>query len=266
MKSFRHAILEQAAGWDRPTRIAMTVALILLVGMFAGLAFGGDTLRLPSIVGIVTLMLTMQGIALWGNRRMVTPYTQAQRHYLAGEFQSAQHILETQRQSQNATLRELTLLGNTYRQLGMLDESQSVLYEALDISPDHHFPLYGFGRTLMAKGDYQQAAAYIQCALNAGAPPVVVGDLAEAYYRVGDTESTQQALDGIDEHIHNVPHRQLMTTYIRYRLNMKADPLPTWERDGLAYWQESARRFAHTPYGQALAQDVSEIQSLIEGD
>ncbi len=200
---------------------------------------------------------------MWGNRGMVTPFTKAQRHFLAGEFEAARDILESLRARGRADFEALTLLGNTYRQLGMLDRSEAILHDALQTGPEHHFPLYGFGRTLLAQGHYTEAAGYIQRAFDAGAPPVTRFDLAHALYRQGETAQALHWLEAAREVI-DAPYRLLMIDYLRYRLGAGERPSPEVIEAGLPYWRASAERFAHTPYGRALDEDVQHMLALMK--
>ncbi len=188
---------------------------------------------------------------LWGNRGMVSAFTQAQRLYLAGDFAAARDLLESVRAKADA--RVLTLLGNTYRQLGQLDESEQVLSEAVDKAPDHYFPLYGFGRTLLSEGRYTEAVVAIRRALELNAPPVVRADLGEALYRLNLPEEAVAALEAVPT---DEPHRALMVAYLLHRLGAADPPVAEVVQAGLPYWEAAAERFRHTPYGLALARDV----------
>ncbi|MBL8162756.1 MAG: hypothetical protein JNJ61_12280, partial [Anaerolineae bacterium] len=171
--------------WERPAQIAFIIAVVLLLVALVVLRAGPPELRQPALIGFFGLFFGAQIIFMWANRTMVTPYTQAQRRYLAEDFDSARAILEKLHQSGKADVSSLTLLANTYRQLGMLDQSEEVVKRALEIRSFDHFPLYGFGRTLLVKGEYAEASARFQEALEAGAPPIVEFDLGEALFRQG---------------------------------------------------------------------------------
>jgi tetratricopeptide (TPR) repeat protein len=248
--------------WDRTSRAALALAISLLGIDLLVVAFGPMTTRLPSLIGLFGLVIAIQIIILWANRGLVTPFTKAQRYYLNEDFDSAREILEKLRETGKADGRALTLLGNVYRQLGSLDQSRSVLREALDIQPNHHFPLYGFGRTLLVQGYYGEAAEVFQQALLLGAPPVTQLDMGEALYRAGQPEKAgevlQTALTSAQE-----PHRRLMAEYLLYRLGVRDLPALSSLVDGLPYWEASAERFSHTIYGQSLADDIRAMQTLM---
>ncbi|MBZ0275179.1 MAG: tetratricopeptide repeat protein [Anaerolineae bacterium] len=248
--------------WERPAQMAMVTALVLLAVTIIFLVIGGQPLRQPTLIGIIGLLIAVQAIFMWANRSMVTPYTQAQRLYLAGDIDAARDILENIIGQGKADVHVLTLLGNTYRQLGLLEKSAEVLTKAVQLRPLDHFPLYGFGRTLMVMGNYTGAADVIQRALEGGASPVIRVDLAEAYFRSG-IDRAAAVLDGLDT-AHLEPHRALMMIYILYRLGSVNPPSSSDVREGLAYWQDAAIRFRHTPYGQALADDVAAMRAFLK--
>lgn len=249
------SLIRRFRQWERPAQIAVVSALVLFVIIIIVAGVGPQELRLPAVIGIVGLMLVLQGVMLWANRDMVTPYTGAQRAYLRGDFDRALALLE----AEDADARSLTLLGNTYRQLGRLDESEMVLWAALGQLPDNEFPLYGLGRTLLSQGRYAEAAEKLEAAIGAGAPAVVQVDLAEAYYRLGDANRTRAALAASDD-AEQEPYRALIVAYLRWRLGDAAKPAAGLIRDGLDYWQATAGRFAHTPYGAAVAEDVRAME------
>lgn len=250
------SLIERFRVWERPAQIAVLTALALLVVVIILAGIGPEEMRLPAIIGVVGLVLVLQLVVLWANRDLVTPYTQAQRHYLKGEFDAASRLLENERPTADA--KTLTLLGNTYRQLGRLEESEATLREALSKSPGDQFPLYGLGRTQLSQGRYAEAAATLQQALDAGAPPVVRSDLAEALYHAGDLEAAKAALQKASA-IEQEPHRRLMNALLLWRIGAGPRPDDALLRDGLPYWQATAKRFSHTPYGAAVGEDLHRL-------
>jgi tetratricopeptide (TPR) repeat protein len=256
-------LLRQFGNWELPARIAFFTALALLLVMVAI----GSTLppegRQYVLIGIVGLMIVTQFIFMWANRGMVKPYTKAQRHYLAGDFEAARDVLEADCAQGGCDASSLTLLGNIYRQLGDLEKSKERLTQALEMKPNHHFPLYGFGRTLLVEGRYAESASMIEQALSVGAPPTVYADLGEALYRAqGDRTRVIEALDAAREPSAHEPHRALLVAYLLYQLGIEDRPRLSLIAEGLPYWQATAERFAHTPYGQAVAQDVRFLTDL----
>jgi tetratricopeptide (TPR) repeat protein len=245
--------------WERSTKIAFVLGGILLVVALIVTLIAPPDARPQLLVGMGLLLIVLEVTILWGNRSMISVFTRAQRLYMEGELEAARDLLETARPKADA--RTLTLLGNTYRQLGQLHESETVLSEAVDKAPDRYFSLYGFGRTLLSEGRYAEAADAIRRALEVGAPPVVQADLGEAYYRLNQAEAAIAALNaaaaikgGLGE-----PQRALMVSYLLFRLGQAAPPDPDLVQSGLPYWQAMAERFHDTPYGAALTLDVREM-------
>lgn len=249
--------------WERSAQIAFLIALALLFITLIALRVGPPELRQPALIGFLGLFFGAQIIFMWANRTMVTPYTQAQRRYLAEDFEGARAILEQMRQDGKADVPSLTLLANTYRQLGLLEQSEEVVKRALEIRSFDHFPLYGFGRTLLVKGQYAEASARFREALEAGAPALVEFDLGEALFRQGAADEARVCLERAQQRAAE-PFRLLMAAYLLYRLGAGEPPAPALLRAGLPYWRDHARRFQHTPYGQMLALDVAAMQTLLE--
>src|SRR5262245_39829111 len=126
MGRFSARLIHIFRGWDKPSQIGLITALVLLlITLFIG-TFGPLDLKQPARIGAVGLIIVIQVIIMWTNRGMVTPYTQAQRAYLAENFEAARDVLEAVRLAGKADARDLTLLGNTYRQLGQLEASEAV--------------------------------------------------------------------------------------------------------------------------------------------
>jgi tetratricopeptide (TPR) repeat protein len=251
--------------WERSTQIAFILALFLLVVAAVLVLFGPAEARLGALIGVIGLLLVMEITVLWANRGMVTPFTQARRLYLAEDFEGARAILEPLRETKKADMRALTLLGNTYRQLGRLEDSHRVLYEALDKAENHHFPLYGFGRTLLSEGNYAEAAEVLQRSLTAGAPAAVGVDLAEALYRAGREREALDALTKVDEQtLAQEAPRLLMSQYLLYRMGEGSLPDEAVLRLGISYWVATATRFAHTQYGADLTQDIRHMHGRTE--
>ena len=242
--------------WERSTRIAFILAVVLLIVALVIAFIAPPDARVPILVGAGALLIVLEATVLWGNRGMVSAFTRAQRLYVEGDLEGARDLLEAVRAKADA--RALTLLGNTYRQLGQLSESEAVLSEAVDKAPKHYFPIYGFGRTLLSEGRYAEAAEAIRRALEMGAPPVVQVDLGEAYYRLNQSEDALAVLHAVGSDL-DEPQRVLMVGYLLYRLGSAPPPAAELVLAGIPYWQAAAERFRETPYGAALALDVREM-------
>lgn len=256
------SFVERFLKWETIAQRSFLLALALAVVMFVIATFAPSSdIRLPAAVSFIALLVVMQGIFLWSNRHMVTPYTQAQRAYMAGDFKQARHILFELHQAGTKDVQVLTLLGNTYRQLGELSLSEAVLSECLNIHPKHYFPLYGFGRTLLAQGRYREASDYFAQALKQGAPSITRFDLAEAHYRQGQLNTAKELLIDVRDELAVEPHRALMADYFLYRIN--GGNAPDNIQDGILFWRTQATLFDSTPYGEAIATDVEFLENLL---
>ncbi len=255
-------LIKQIRQWDTPSKIALGAGFIgVALTMFLAATTPPET-RTLAIVGVIGMIFVLQLITLWGNRGLVKPFTAAQRFYLAGDLEKARDVLAPVCEAAAADFQELTLLGNIYRQLGELEKSEALLQRALDKESEHFFPLYGFGLTLLARGDYWGAVKALRQALTYKDTPPVRFDYAHALYRAGDETALQQmqaVLPALQE-----PYRELMARYILYLSGQGAPPDADLIHKGIVFWQASAQRFAQTAYGQALAGDVQQILSLIE--
>lgn len=252
-------VLRDFRSWERPIRLTLAICAALLALLAAVIAFGPPEVRLYACIGAFGLIGVMQIAVMIAYRGMVTPLVRAQQHYMAGDFAAARAVLEAARQAGGLEMRALTLLGNTYRQLGEIGMSRAILSEALHNSPEHHFPMYGFGRTLLVEGAYADAAAMFERALAAGAPQATRLDLAEACFRAGLHEQARAALAQCEPMLAQLePHRQQMAAYLS--AVMRGEASPPAHPEGLAFWQASAARFEHTPYGRDLAGDVRRMQ------
>jgi tetratricopeptide (TPR) repeat protein len=241
--------------------MALSLALLLLIPVGGVLVMQPD-LRVPASIGLVGLVIALQLIVLWGNRGMVTPYTQAQRAFMAGDFAEARDILlELTQQKKRPGVDTYVLLGNTYRHLSDLGKSEDVLSQAVEIRPNYHFALYGLGRTLFAQGDYKEAAVTIAQALEAGSPEIIMFDLAHVYYRLGNPDTALDWLRRMPPP--GEPYRDLMTAYLLHKLGSADAPNTRLIEAGLPFWEAEADRFQETRYGQDIAADVQQIRNLL---
>lgn len=255
------SFLKRVPEWERPAQIAAGIALALMLFMAMLVVIGPEDLRVPALAGLLGVLLALQAISLWANRDLVTPYTKAQRAYLQGDFPAALAVLEAERVAGRADVRDLTLLGNAYRQTGDLTTSAVVLQEALTLVPDHAFAQYGWGRTLLASGRYLEAAEQIEKALAGGAPSVIRVDLGEAHLRAGNREAAQQHLSQTDT-TSSEAWQQLMRAFLLYQMDAGDPPETALIEAGLPYWRASADRFAASAYGAALRADVRALENL----
>jgi tetratricopeptide (TPR) repeat protein len=246
--------------WDTATKIAMCLAFGLLWVMIAVLMFGGERWRNPSLAGAIGMLGSMQAIALWGNRHLVSVYTQAQRAFMNGDFAQTRALLEklisdNQNAQKNTDIDVYVLLGNATRNLGDLQTSLRVLQHAVQSQPDYHFALYGLGRTQIVLGAYAEAITSIKKSILQGAPNVVKFDLGFAYFLANDHEMAQETLLDILPSLNEV-HRQAMAQWILFRLGIGEEPTQETLREALLFWQAEVKRFLASGYAQAVQQMI----------
>lgn len=262
-------VLRDFPTYEAPVKYALIVGLGMVILGLVVFIFGVPEVRIWAGVGIGSVIFVMELAVLYANRRMVSPYTQAQQAYLAGDFDDAVTVLEGMRTAGKADVRTLTLLGNTYRQLGRLSESREVLCEAVDTGEKHHFPLYGLGRTLLSNGEYAEAIAVLSDAIEAGALSIVQLDVIEAFYRAGRLPEARALLGTLanDPTLSRAaePHRALMAAFLRWRLLDAPPPPVDLIESGLPFWEASAARFASSPYHDALKEDMEAMQRVMTG-
>lgn len=256
-------LIKAFRSWERSTQLAFIMAFILLLVSLGVVMVSSGNLRQSALIGFIGLIIALQIIFMWGNRTMVTAFTLAQRRYLAEDFIGARDILEAFHNTSKPDVNSLTLLANTYRQLGNLDKSEEIVKKALVLRPFDHFPLYSFGRTLLIRGLYKQAIDTLKQALEAGAPTIVEFDLGEALYRNAEFDASIEVLQRIRDPQQEL-FRLLLTDYMLYRMARGDAPNAVEVAAGIGYWRELALRFQSTPYGQLLADDVVFMQSLVE--
>lgn len=222
--------------------------------------------QLWAVIGLFGLFVVVQGVILvrlWQQRPAVR---QARRLFMQEDFEGVVRVLEADRDAGQSDAVSCTLLGNAYRQLGQLPASETLLREALDHDPASPFAAYGLGRTLLAAGQFGDAAALIGQAVEQGGQPVILIELALAHFYGGDQAAALAALKRSDEYSLEPP-RMLMGRYLRWRLGELDDEAARAQLGaqvaGLALWKAEAARFASTPYGVALSADLQTLAALL---
>lgn len=264
-------IWSQFRAWDTPAKIALGIALLLL---WALLGIAGQTTgetRNLVLFGFALLMLVTQAIVLWGNRRLVTPYTQAQRLAANGDFAAARDVLlarqaDLAKEGKQLDVKSLTLLGNIYRSLGSLAESEAALRQAVARQPTDYFPLYGLGRTLLVLGHFDESLTFIQKSVEYGAPSGVQCDIGFIYYCRNESAAAAQAFQKVLQESPEA-HRRLLAHFLVYHNHSQpaaAPPDPALLVAGLPFWEAEAQRYQHTPYGQALQPMVDALYRLLK--
>ncbi|MCB9437221.1 MAG: tetratricopeptide repeat protein [Anaerolineales bacterium] len=250
----------------RRLRCAMAVSVggggLLLILLQQGVAY------FPWGIGVMVVIVGLQIALMMQGKRPAA--SQAQQLYLAGQFEEAVQALEQQLATDPHNLDALTLLGNTYRQIGQLEASEQRLREAVAYNPTHWMALYGLGRTLMVQGAYQEAVTTIETALQHGGRKSLRAELALALYYAEALIEAKQAANLAARRLSAEGYRILMTNYLLYVFatheaeRALAKQVMQRTAEGLVYWQAQAERFAQTPYGQRVAADVMTIQRILE--
>lgn len=255
--------LRDFPAWERPARWSLGLSLAALGACALIIIFGPDTLRLAAVIGAFGALVVLQAAILYSYRHMINELTQAQRAYLAGDYDTAARLLEDLRARGKARWKELSLLGMAYRQQGRLDDSLAAIEAAFAFGPDLHYPNYALGRTLLERGDYPGAAAAFEKALAESGPAEINLDLAEALWRAGDIERARAALEAFGpapEHMET--QRALLIALLRWRLSGAESPPADIIAAGLPGWLALESRCAGAPYGLALAADRAAFEQI----
>lgn len=257
---FVSSFWRDAQAWDRPVKIGVGMALVLLVVVLVLTLSAPQEARPLMIGGLIALVFVLQGLILWGNRHLVTAYTQAQQQFLAEDYTGARDTLlasltELDQKGKRPSVETLTLLGNTYRNLGLLAESEDILTTALKRQPQNPFPLYGFGRTLLAAGRFADAETYFRQALEMGGTAGMLFDVALAQGFQDLSEEAFTTLRRITEDTTQDVTRRWMAQQIlplgrRVRIDLSVEDVAFAKQ----FWRKEAERFAATPYGQKIRQ------------
>ncbi|NJL92782.1 MAG: tetratricopeptide repeat protein [Anaerolineae bacterium] len=250
---------------DKRLRWAVGIALLewVVVGV---LVLAGVEGTLPLVVGVLGLGGVLQFTLLFARwRHQRGPLGQAQAAFMAGDYAAALSMLE-QLTAQQTQAR--TLLGNTYRQLGRLEESAAILHDILQNQPNDPYPRYGLGRTLLVQGNYAEAAEHIRAALNNGGHKPISAELAQAYTFMGDTDRALRTAQRSSRLLQLEPHRALWVNYVLHQFDpndQRARPTMQRNASGLVYWESEAARFAETPYGVRLKEEIIQMRALLRG-
>jgi len=246
-------LARRVPGWDASVKMSLALALILFVCLMA-LGLGGPpSLRLPAQIGAFGVMISGQLLFLWGNRREISPYHQAQQHFIAGEFQAAKSILEAAPTSARESVDALVLLGNTYRHLAQFDQSRAVLDRALALNPRHHLAHFSRGKLSLVLGDYPAARQSIVRALELGAPDIVRFELGQTCYLSGDNDAARVAFDSLASDFSDEPGQALLLAHYLRCLGRAAQPEAGLISAGAASIRADAAKYAGTSYGDHLS-------------
>jgi tetratricopeptide (TPR) repeat protein len=267
----------------RDPRLRLTVGVTLLIALALLLILPqlDEDIQFPVVVAVAVGTGILQMVLIFWRSPRRTSLLEAQRAFINGDYRRAAQLLElhlkiVDQQDKTPDVKALTLLGNTYRQLGRLNESENTLRQALTIAPEHNFPLYGLGRTLLARGEYSHAAEYIEQSLEKGGRKAIRTELALAlYYAEADEATIVQICKKALRVLNIEKHRALMAGYLLYNLYQNQPDIEEHERlfaqrimhnstDGLAFWRGEASRHAHTDFGKRLTRDIQALKSLLK--
>ncbi len=255
-----HDLARRLPEWDASVKLAFALGLALLAAL-AALGFGGPAeIQLPARVGAFGILVTLQGLFLWANRRDISPYHQAQREFIKGDYHSARVILEAIPESSRESVDALVLLGNCYRYLGSYDSSGAALDRALQIKPEHHLALFSRGKLSLILGDYASAIKLIERALRYGAPELVRFELGQARYLLGDITGASAQLEAARPHLEDEAPQQLMIACTLHQMAMGEAPSAAMIQAGVDYWRLEAEKHASAPYGLALRDALKTLE------
>lgn len=237
--------------------VLLVVALVLLLA----LVFSGPAnARFGGAVGLVALLVTVQIAILFYRPSDRSPFGAARAAFIAGDFAAAAAQLEAL-VAAKPSARGYTLLANTYRALGRLDEARTAIEQALVLRPRNPYARYGLGRIELAEGNFEGAAQQFDAALQAGSPTNVACDLGYAEYFAGNREAALRTLGKTTRLLRLEAYRLWLTNLILYlsftdKTKVNAQTALANLRaaaEGRAYWEAEAARHSATAYGEALA-------------
>ena len=246
--------------WDAPVKLALALALALLLLLGALGFWGPREVRVPARVGGFGLLITLQVLFLYANRRDISPYHQAQECFVAGDYQAARAILEGIPETSRESVDALILLGNCYRHLGSFEKSAAALERSLQLKPDHHLALFSRGKLSLVLGEYGSAAANIARALDAGAPSIVRFELGQAHMLAGERELAVAQFRAVEPELADDPALALALRQYLHRLGERERPSVDMTRAGIFHWRGEAKKYAMTPYGEDLRLLLDELE------
>ncbi len=250
--------------WEAPAKVSLAIALPLLIMLLGFGFFGPESIQLPARLGAFGLLITIQLLFLWSNRRGASPYHQAQQHFIAGEYQAARDLLEAIPERGRGSADALVLLGNTYRNLGAFSSAQAALDCALDLNPRHHLALFSVGKLRLVQGDFLGASECFERAIQAGAPAFVRFELGQAHLLLGDRDEARRYLSQARLALADDQAQLLLLHY--YLRTMSVGDLPSSDfiRENLQFWRGEELKYSETPYGAHLAEIIADLGAEIE--
>ena len=256
-------LAQRAPEWDASVKASLILALVLFCLLMA-LGIGGPpAVQLPARIGAFGVLVSGQLLFLWGNRREISPYHQAQQHFIAGRFQSAISILEANQGSLRESVDALVLLGNCYRHLAQYDASRAVLERALALDSRHHLAHFSLGKLRLVSGDYAAARESIARALELGAPGIVYFELGQARYLLGETETARRHFVDAQAALRDEPAQLLLLSYYLHRSGAAERPQAGLIRAGLDSCRADAAKYSGTDYGAHLSRVAEQLEQWL---
>ena len=259
VRHFSRELVKRWPEWDKTSKTSLALAVALLILLLILGFLGPQPLRFPARIGAFGLLLTLQLLLFWANRRVISPYHQAQQHFLRGDFGLARDILERLPEGNRASVDVMILLGNCYRQLGQFDQSRAAVDNALRLKPDYHYALYAAGKLWLTGGEYQAARGYLERALGAGAPDLVWFDLGQACYLNGDHKDAEAHFDRFCVADVHEPEKMMLLSYYRYQIGSGEFPDAQLISTHIGYWETEAHTYRQSAYGAALKTDIDRL-------
>lgn len=257
---FLRDFARRVPAWDASVKASLALALLLFVLLMA-LGLGGPpALRLPARIGAFGVLVTGQLVFLWGNRREISPYHQAQQRFIAGDFRDAKAILEARPATSRESADALVLLGNSYRHLAQFDQSRSVLERALALNPRHHLAHFSMGKLCLILGHYAAARESIALALELGAPAIVRFELGQACFLAGDEDAAQRIFSDLPAEYSDEQEQSLLLTYYLHRLGAAERPQAGMISAGLENIRMDAAKYADTAYSDHLGKVSQQLE------
>ena len=248
--------------WEASVKASLALALFLFVILMA-LGLGGPpAVRLPARFGAFGVLITLQLLFLWGNRREISPYHQAQQHFIAGDFQATRSILEAAPASSRESVDALVLLGNAYRHLALFEQSRAVLERALALNARHHLAHFSLGKLSLILGEYAAARESIARAIELGAPAIVNFELGQACFLSDQKDAALRAFRGLPADVSDQPGPALLLAYYWHSLGAAEPPSATLISAGSESLRADAAKYARTPYGEHLARVPQQLERL----
>ena len=254
-------LLGGVSSWDRASKLSLALALILLLALLA-LGFGGPpALQFPARIGAFGTLLSLQLLLFYANRRSISPYHQAQRLYMGGDYAAARGILEEQAGSSRESVDALVLLGNACRQLGQFDRSRAVIGRARELKPDYHYALYAAGKLSLITGDYAAAVEQLERALNSGTPDIALFDLGQACCLLGERAPADECFKRFLASDSDEPAKAMLARHYRHVMGRDEAPSDKEIKRHIDAWRDEARRYQATAYGVSLSRELERLSA-----